>query len=82
MNSYPADEGRIRDVERGRSCEAVVLSPPNGSSDVADSVVFALAQARAGREPSFVKGGHSARVLPTGVGDLGEVDSGTGRALL
>src|SRR5262245_30107969 len=42
MNSYPADEGRIRDIERGRSCEAVVPSPPEGSLAVGDSVIFAL----------------------------------------
>jgi hypothetical protein len=82
MNSYPADEGRIRDIERGRSCEAVVPSPPDGPLAVGDSVVFALAYTRAGQEPSYVKGGDSVRVLLTGISDLGEVDPITGRALL
>jgi hypothetical protein len=82
MNSYPADEGRIREIERGRSCEAVVPSPPDGSLAVGDSVVFALAYIRPGQEPSYAKGGDSVRVLLTGVSDLGEVDPATGRALL
>jgi hypothetical protein len=82
MNSYPADEGRIRDIERGRSCEAVVPSPTDGSLAVGDSVVFALAYTRAGQEPSYARGGDSVRVLLTGVSDLGEVDPVTGRALL
>ena len=82
MNSYPADEGRIRDIERGRSCEAVVPSPSEGSLAVGDSVIFALAYIRAGQEPSFAKGGDSVRVLLTGVNDLGAVDPVTGRALL
>ena len=82
MNSYPADEGQIRDIERGRSCEAVVPSPPEGSPAVGDSVIFALAQIRAGQEPSYAKGGDSVRVLLTGVSDLGTLDPVTGRALL
>jgi hypothetical protein len=82
MNNYPADEGRIRDIERGWSCEAVVPSPPEGSLAVGDSVVFALAFTRAGQEPTYAKGGDSVRVLLTGVSDLGAVDPVTGRALL
>jgi hypothetical protein len=82
MNSYPADEGRIRDIEQGRSCEAVVLSPPEGTLAAGDSVVFALASTRAGQEPCYVKGGDSVRVLLTGVSDVGEVDPVSGRALV
>jgi hypothetical protein len=82
MNSYPADEGRIRDIERGLSCEAVVPSPSDGSLAVGDSVIFALAYTRAGQEPSYAKGGDSVRVVLTGVSDLGAVDPVTGRALL
>ncbi len=82
MNSFPVDEGRIRDIERGRSCEAVVPSPPDGSLAVGDSVVFALASTRAGQEPSYVRGGDSVRVLLTGISQLREVDPVTGRALL
>ena len=82
MNSYPADEGRIRDIERGRSCGAIVPTPADGSLAVGDSVVFALAYTRAGQEPYYAKGGDSVRVLLTGVSDLGEVDPVTGRALL
>ena len=80
MNSYPADEGRIRDIEQGRSCEAVVTSPPEGSLAVGDSVVFALGSIRAGQEPCYAKGGDSVRVLLTGVSELGEVDPANGRA--
>lgn len=82
MNSYPADEGRIRDIERGRSCEAVVPSPTEGSLAVGDSVVFALAFIRAGQEPSYARGGDSVRVLLTDVRELGELDPATGRILL
>ena len=82
MNRYPADEGRIRDIERGRICEVVVPPPPEGSLAVGDSVVFALAYTRAGQEPSYVRGGDSVRVVLTGVSDLGAVGPVAGRALL
>jgi hypothetical protein len=45
-------------------------------------VIFALADTRAGQEPSYAKGGDSVRVLLTGVSDIGTVDPVTGRALL
>jgi hypothetical protein len=82
MNSYPADAARIRDVERGLSCVAVVPSPAEGTLSAGDSVVFALADSRPGEEPCYTKGGDSIRVLLTGVADLGEVDPRTGRTLV
>jgi hypothetical protein len=82
MNSYPADERRISEVERGLSCTAVVPLPPGGSLAAGDIIVFALALSRAGGEPCYVHGGDSVRVLLTGVSDLGEADPATGQALV
>ena len=81
MNTYPADEQRISDVERGRSCGAVVPFPPGGSLAAGDTVLFALSQSRAGRPPCYVMGGDSVLVLLTGVTDLGTNDPITGQAL-
>ena len=82
MHTYPADERRISDVERGRRCEAVVPLPPGGSLLAGDTVLFALSETRAGRPPSFVKGGDSVLVSITGVADLGAIDPDTGSALV
>ncbi len=82
MHTYPANEQRISEVERGRSCEAVVSQPPGESLVVGQTVLFALSQARAGQPPAYVKGGDSVLVSLTGVTDLGEVDSITGQALV
>ena len=79
MNTYPADEQRISDVERGRSCGAVVPFPPGGSLAAGDTVLFALSQSRAGRPPCYVMGGDSVLVLLTGVTDLGANDPITGQ---
>lgn len=81
MNTYPADEQRISEVERGRSCEAVVPLPPGGSLSAGDSVLFALSQSRGGQQPSYVKGGDSVLVSLTSVADLDETDPATGHAL-
>src|SRR5215213_7419970 len=81
MNIYPADEQRISEVERGRSCEAVVPLPPGGSLSAGDMVLFALSHSRAGEQPSYVSGGDSVLVSLTNVSDLGLSDPGTGRAL-
>jgi hypothetical protein len=42
MNTYPADEQRISEVERGRSYEAVVSQPTGESLKAGDTVLFAL----------------------------------------
>lgn len=82
MHTYPANEQRISEVERGRSCEAVVPVPAGESLAVGETVLFALFQARAGQPPAYVKGGDSVLVSLTGVTDIGEVDSATGQALV
>jgi hypothetical protein len=81
MNIYPADERTIREVERSRSCQAVVPMPPGGSLAAGDALLFAHAQSPPGQEPIYVKGGDSVRVLLTGVTDLEEADPVTGQAL-
>lgn len=82
MITYPADEQRISEVERGRSCEAVVPLYPGGSLSAGDTVLFALSRSRAGQEPSYVKGGDSVLVTLTNVDDLDKTDPATGLALL
>ncbi len=81
MNSYPADERRISEVERGLACRAVVPMPLGESLAVGDAVLFALAQSAPGQEPEYVKGGDSVRVLLTDITDLEASDPVTGRAL-
>jgi len=81
MKIYPADEQRISEVERGRSCEAVLPASPDESPSIGDAILFAHSQSRAGREPSYVKGGDSVLVALTDVADLGETDPATGQAL-
>ena len=82
MHTYPADELRISEVERGRSCEAVVPQPLGGTVTVGDTVLFALSRSRAGRPPNYVMGGDSVLVSVTGVTDLGAIDPVTGQALV
>ena len=81
MNCYPANEQRISEIERGRSCKAVVPLPAGGSLAAGDSILFALSSSRAGQQPSYVKGGDSVLVLLTGVTDLGAIDPITGEPL-
>ncbi len=81
MDSFPADERRIQDVEQGLCHGAVVPIRPGVTLAVGDSILFALAQADPGREPRYVNGGDSVRVLLTAVDDLGEVDPKTGQPL-
>src|SRR4051812_3349552 len=81
MNIYPTDERRIREVERSRSCQAVVPLPPGGSLAAGDVLLFAIARSSAGEEPNYLMGGDSVRVVLTGVTDLDEADPVTGEAL-
>src|SRR6478736_2498240 len=81
MNTYPADEQRISDVERGRSCGAVVPLPPGGSLAAGDTILFALSRSRPGQQPCYVKGGDSVLVLLADVTDLGTTDPVTGQGL-
>lgn len=82
MHTYPADERRICEVERGRICDAVVPLPPGGSLLVGDPVLFALSTSRSGQPPNYVKGGDSVLVSLTGVTDLGATDPDTGQPLV
>jgi hypothetical protein len=81
LNCYPADEQRISEIERGRSCDAVVALPPGSSLAAGDSVLFALSRSRPGQQPSYVKGGDSVLVSLNNVTDLGMTDPVTGQAL-
>ncbi len=81
MNSYPASEQRISEVERGRICNAILPMPAGKSLSAGDSINFDLAYSRAGQETCYVNGGDSVRVLLTDVTDLGATDPATGEAL-
>jgi hypothetical protein len=81
MNSYPASEQRISDVERGRSCSAILSMPCAQTLAAGDSIVFALAYLDSGQETCFVKGGDSVCVSLTEVTDLGATDPANGEAL-
>ena len=81
MNIFPADEQRISDVELGRTCEAVLPSPPEEPLCVGATILFAHSQSRGGQRPNYIKGGDSVLVSLTGVADLGRVDPDTGLAL-
>jgi hypothetical protein len=82
MNTYPADEQTISDVECGRCCRAVVLLPAGTTLAVGDAVLFAHSHARAGQQPAYVKGGDSILVCLAEVTDLGRIDPATGQALV
>jgi hypothetical protein len=82
MNTYPADEQRISEVERGRSCTAILPLPPGKSLGAGDSIVFAhAAYSPTGQSPCYVSCGDSVRVMLTDVTDLGATDPATGQAL-
>ena len=81
VNSYPANEQEIWEVERGRITNAVLPMPPGKSLSAGDSILFALAYSPVGQETCYVKGEHSICVLLTDVTDLGAIDPATGKAL-
>jgi hypothetical protein len=81
LNTYPASEQSISEVERGRSCNAIVPMPEGKMLSPGDMVLFALASSQTGQEASFVKDGDSVCVLLTDVTDLGATDPATGMAL-
>lgn len=82
MTTFPAGADRISEVERGRSCRAIVGMPPGATLSRGDSVLFALSQARPGQQPAFVKGGDSVLVVLTDVFDLGTADVASGQPLV
>jgi hypothetical protein len=81
MNSYPADERRISEVERGQIWNAILPLPAGKSLSPGDSIIFALASPDENREPCYVNGGDSVRVILTEVADLASNDPATGQAL-
>jgi hypothetical protein len=81
MNSYPASELRLREVERGRICNANLPMPRAKTLSAGDSISFELAYEQAGREPCYVKCGDSVCVSLTEVTDLGATDPATGQPL-
>jgi hypothetical protein len=81
MNIYPASEQRISEVERGRSCNAILPFPPDRSLSAGDTILFALAHTPAGQEPCYVKGGDSVLVSLTDVTELDQADPATGQPL-
>ena len=81
MNNFPANEKIIWEVERGRSCSAILPMPAGRALSAGDSIIFALAYSHDGHEMCYARGGDSIRVLLTGVADLGTTDPATGRAL-
>jgi hypothetical protein len=82
MNTYPANEQQISDVERGRCCGTVVSMPHGESLAAGDTVLFALSLSRAGQQPSYVKGGDSVLVSLTEVTALEDVDPLNGQSLV
>jgi hypothetical protein len=81
VNSYPASEQKISEVERGLICNSILPMPPVETLSAGDSIVFALAYLDAGQETCFVKCGDSVRVLLTEITDLGATDPTTGQDL-
>ncbi len=82
LNTYPADEQRISDIERGLSIQAIVPVFPGKPLLAGETVLFALSSSRSGQQPSYVKGGDSVLVCLTGVIDLDRTDPVTGLALV
>jgi hypothetical protein len=81
VNSYPASEQRISEVERGRSCSAILPMPFGQTLSAGDSIIFALAYFDACQETCFVKCGDSICVSLTEITDLGATDPATGQSL-
>jgi hypothetical protein len=81
VNTYPASEQRISDVERGLICNANLPVPPEKTLSAGDSIVFALAHSHEGKDAFYVKDGDSVCVSLTEVIDLGKTDPATGQAL-
>jgi hypothetical protein len=81
VNTYPASEQRISEVERGLICNAILPMPPVETLSAGDSIVFALAYLDAGQDTCYVKCGDSVCVSLTEVTDLESTDPATGQAL-
>ncbi len=82
MNTFPAGEQMISEVERGLTCRAIVPLPQGETISAGDTVLFALSHARPGQRPAYVKGGDSVLVCLTDVTDVGRIDPASGQALV
>ena len=81
MNSYPASEQTIRQIERGGISSAILPMPAARTISIGDSIIFAQARSQPGQETAYVDLGDSVRVLLTEITDLGATDPATGQAL-
>jgi hypothetical protein len=81
VNTYPASEQRISEVERGLVCDAVLPMPGARTLSAGDSIIFALAYSYTGKDICYVQNGDSVCVSLTEATDLGETDPATGQAL-
>ena len=81
MNSYPASEQRIREIETGRISNAILPMPCLQMLAAGDSIIFVHAHSHPGQESRYVDLGDSVRVLLTEINDLGTTDPSTGQAL-
>jgi hypothetical protein len=81
VNTYPASEQKISDVERGLICKDVLPMPGDRTLSAGDSIVFALAYSYTGANICYVQNGDSVCVSLTEVIDLGATDPATGQAL-
>jgi hypothetical protein len=81
VNSYPASEQKIREVERGRICNAILPMPRARTLSAGDSINFDLAYSPPGKGVCYVRCGDSVCVSLTEVTDLGATDPATGEAL-
>ena len=81
INTYPANQRKLVQIEQGRISEAIVSLPPGKILAAGDSILFALALDDTDKEPVYAKFGDSVRVLLTMVTDLGRVHPATGQAL-
>jgi hypothetical protein len=81
LNSYPASEQRISDVERGLVCNAILPMSPAKTPSVGDSILFTLAYLDASEKTCYVQNGDSVCVSLTEVTNLESTDPATGQAL-
>jgi hypothetical protein len=81
VNTFPASEQRISEVERGQISNAILPMPVGKTLCAGDSIIFALVSSHGGQENRFVQDGDSVCVSLTQVTDLGAIDPATGQAL-
>ena len=82
MNTYPADEQWISEVERGFRRQAIVPLPCGETISAGDCVLFALSLSRPGEPTSYVSRGDSVQVCLTDVTNLGTIDPASAQPLV